>query len=57
MKAMARQLSQTDQVRMLCEAITHEKAKLEECLDNIRDYAEKLRTLTEDAQQRLIGRS
>jgi chaperonin cofactor prefoldin len=54
---MARQLSQTDQVRMLCEAITHEKAKLEECLDNIRDYAEKLRALTDDAQQRLIGRS
>ena len=57
MKAMARQLSQTDQVRMLCESIANEKAKLEECLYNIRDYAEKLRALTDDAQQRLIGRS
>jgi chaperonin cofactor prefoldin len=53
---MARIMSQTDQVRMLCEAIAHEKAKLEESLDNIRDYAEKLRHLTEDAQQRLIGK-
>jgi hypothetical protein len=51
-----RGLSQTDQVRQLVEAISIEKVKIEDALEAIREYAERLRVAAGDAQQRLIGR-
>lgn len=55
--APQRQMSQTDTVRQLIELIQMEKHKIEEALENIRDYAEKLAAASGEAQQRLIGRS
>ena len=54
---MATRQTQTDTVRMYVELIQEEKRKLEECLEAIGDYAEKLRVAVGEAQQRLIGRS
>jgi hypothetical protein len=56
MAARDRGLSQTDQVRQLVEAISIEKVKIEDALEAIREYAERLRVAAGDAQQRLIGR-
>jgi predicted nucleic acid-binding Zn-ribbon protein len=48
--------TQTDKVRELIEAITAEKEKIEDALEAIRVYADRLRAAVADAQQRLIGR-
>jgi hypothetical protein len=50
-------MSQTDTVRMYIEMIQGEKQKIEDALEAIRDYAEKLAAASGEAQQRLIGRS
>ena len=54
--AQPRQMSQTDTVRYYVELIQEEKRKIEEALEAIREYAEKLSSAATDAQQRLIGR-
>jgi hypothetical protein len=51
-----RGMTQTDQVRQLVEAIAAEKDKIEDALEAIRVYADRLRAAAGDAQQRLIGR-
>jgi len=56
MPAVAKQMSQTDTVRMYIELIQEEKKKIEDALEAIREYAEKLASVSGEAQQRLIGR-
>jgi hypothetical protein len=51
-----RRMTQTDQVRQLIQLIEAEKVKLEESLEAISEYAERLRVAAADATQRLIGR-
>jgi hypothetical protein len=53
---MAKQQSQTDLVRMYIALIQEERKKLEDSLEAIAEYAERLRQASLDAQQRLIGR-
>jgi len=42
---------------MYIELIQEERRKIEESLEAIRDYAEKLTAVSGEARQRLIGRS
>jgi F0F1-type ATP synthase gamma subunit len=51
-----RRMTQTDQVRQLIDMIAAEKTKIEESLEAISEYAERLRMAAADASQRLIGR-
>jgi prefoldin subunit 5 len=51
-----RRMTQIDQVRQTIQEIEAEKAKIEESLETISVLAERLRVLTTDAGQRLIGR-
>lgn len=51
-----KQMSQTDTVRYYIELIQREKVKVEESLEAIREYADKLSAAAGEAQQRLIGR-
>jgi hypothetical protein len=53
---MAVKQTQTDMVRMYIELIQDERRKLEESLEAIAEYADKLRAASTEAQQRLIGR-
>jgi hypothetical protein len=51
-----RQMTQTETVRHLIELIQIERHKIEDALEAIRDYAEKLSEASDEAQQRLIGK-
>jgi uncharacterized protein YPO0396 len=51
-----RRMTQIDQVRQLIQQIEAERVKIEESLEAISEYAERLRAATTDAGQRLIGR-
>ena len=56
MATTTRQMSQTDTVRHYIELIQEEKQKIEQALEAIREYAQKLSAASGEAQQRLIGR-
>jgi len=54
---MARTQEQLNLVSQWADLIQAEKRKIEEALESIQDYAEKLQRAADDAQQKLIGRS
>jgi hypothetical protein len=56
MPAPTKQMSQTETVRMYIELIQEERWKIEQALEAIREYAEKLASASGEAQQRLIGK-
>jgi ABC-type transporter Mla subunit MlaD len=56
MAARDRSMTQADQVRQLVDAIAAERQKIEDALEAIRDYADRLHAAAGDARQRLIGR-
>jgi hypothetical protein len=56
MAARDRGTTQTDKVRELIDAIAAERQKIEDALEAIRDYADRLHAAAGDARQRLIGR-
>jgi hypothetical protein len=49
-------INPADEIRSLVEAIHASRLKLQEALEEIRDYSARLHSLTEDAGRRLIGR-
>jgi methyl-accepting chemotaxis protein len=54
---MARTVQNTDDIRELVEKIQHEKKKIEDALEAISEYSERLRKTSDETQQRLIGKS
>ena len=53
---MARSIQNTDVMRELIEAIQHEKKKIEDAIEAISEYSERLRKVSDETQQRLIGK-
>jgi Asp-tRNA(Asn)/Glu-tRNA(Gln) amidotransferase C subunit len=51
---VAKAQSQTDLVRMYIGLIQEERRKLDESLEAIADYAEKLHAITTEARERLM---
>lgn len=51
---MAAKQSQTDMVRMYIALIQEERHKLDEALEAIADYAERLHVVTTEARERLM---
>ena len=51
---MAAKQTQTDLVRMYIGLIQEERRKLDDALESIADYAEKLHAVTTEARERLM---
>jgi hypothetical protein len=52
----ARSRNPADLVKYYVDLIQEERHKLEECLAALTEYADQLRRVTQDAQQRLLER-